>query len=42
MKNKKEFLKPEAELVEFSNEDIITGSGVTIGDSEVPWYENQD
>ena len=41
MENKKRFLKPEAETIEFKAEDIIMASGVTIGDSEVPWYENQ-
>lgn len=27
MENKKKFLIPEAILIDFSNEDIITGSG---------------
>ena len=37
----KKFLKPEAEIIDFVNEDIITDSGdianVPLG--SIPWYE---
>ena len=40
MKEKK-FLKPEAEIIDFADEDIITDSGdidqISIG--SIPWYE---
>lgn len=35
MEEKKKFLKPEAEIINFSNEDIITDSGEeTLGEEE--------
>ena len=41
MENKKRFLKPEAEVMAFNNDDILAAvSGITIGDSEVPWFED--
>ena len=30
-KKKKRFIKPEADVVEFHNDDIITDSGLTLG-----------
>lgn len=38
--DEKKFLKPEAEIIDFTNEDIITDSGVidTVEVDSVPWY----
>ena len=37
----KKFLKPEVEIIDFANEDIITDSGdidnIPLG--SIPWYE---
>ena len=40
--NEKKFLKPEAEIIDFSNEDIITESDGQIDSlniNSIPWYE---
>ena len=39
--DEKKFLKPEAEIIDFADEDIITGSGEigTLGVDSIPWYE---
>ena len=42
MENKKEFLKPEAEIIAFNNDDILAAVSGVIDDSEVPWYEDQN
>ena len=42
--NEKKFLKPKAEIIDFIDEDIITGSGdideVPFG--SIPWYDPQN
>ena len=37
----KKFLKPEAEIIDFANEDIITDSGDIdhVSLNSIPWYE---
>ena len=41
MKNEKRFIKPEAQVIEFLNDDIITDS--SIGDINYPWWnDNED
>ena len=45
MKKERTFLKPEAELVDFGKEDIITSSGENVGNtgySALPEWPNQD
>ena len=40
--NEKKFLKPEAEIIDFSNEDIITesdGQVDSLNINDIPWYE---
>ena len=34
---KKKFIVPEAEIIDFSEEDIITGSGLSEGDDLENW-----
>lgn len=38
--DEKKFLKPEAEIVDFANEDIITDSGEidSVDVDSIPWY----
>lgn len=40
MEDKKKFVKPEAELLEFSGADIITLSVTTLGGEN--WYEDDN
>ena len=35
---KKKFVIPEAEIIDFSEEDIITGSGLTPGEDTDDWW----
>ena len=39
--DEKKFLKPEAEIIDFADDDIITGSGVidTVDADSIPWYQ---
>ena len=38
--DEKKFLKPEAEIIDFTNEDILTESGELdrVGVDEIEWY----
>ena len=38
MEKEKVFIKPEAEIIEFQNDDIITDSEV--GNIDYPWWGN--
>lgn len=39
MENEKKYVKPEADIVEFENEDIILTSGEgDIGGASYPWH----
>ena len=40
MKNKKRFIKPEAGIIEFLNDDIITDSN--IGNINYPWWNGDE
>lgn len=41
MENEKKYVKPEADIIEFNNEDIIVTSGEgDIGGINYPWWGN--
>ena len=43
MKKEKRFVKPEAELIEFFNEDIILTSGEgDVGGINYPWWNGDE
>ena len=43
MENKKRFARPEASIIEFTDEDIIVTSGGTgTGKGQDPWDEYED